>query len=311
MAPPIRIITQDAADRFQKAASTDFGDHAPDVVGAAQPTSTVRQILSGLTVSGHRLVPKTDPDDHPQAIPVEQHRMATQSGHKAMEAPMPTPLDAVMPRPHPVSRSIPEEVVPPPASHSEPTDDYASLPTAEELEVIQIQAREEGFELGKAEGIKAGRAEGLAAARAEYADQIAHMNDLLTELHTRVTEQDQDVELELVDLAMTIATRVLQRELHTYPDHILAAVRQGLAQLPTQQLSARIELNPDDLEEIREQLVPDEPERRWTLVADDSLARGSFNLKAGRAELSVDIQRRLEESIDAVLVANHDQDASA
>ncbi|MCP5141965.1 MAG: hypothetical protein H6926_04730 [Chromatiales bacterium] len=308
MAPPTRIIRADKAGDMRKITGDEFEEDIPDIYGEnrkAAQTASIRKILSGLDVSGQTLVPRPAPatDETPQ--PIERANDWPQAA--------PPPADTYA-RPKPVAPPMPEPAQAAPYEESAPdfeseeVSGFPSLPTAEELEAIQREAYDEGFETGRTEGEKAGYREGLKEARAEYEARIAEMNNLLVDLHARVAEQDQEVELELVDLATTIASRVLQRELHTHPDHILAAVRAGLAQLPTQQLSARIILNPDDLDDIREHLIPDEPERRWTLIADDTFARGSYRLEAGSAELAVDIQRRLEAAIDAVLNADEHAD---
>ncbi|MGB1109611.1 MAG: flagellar assembly protein FliH [Gammaproteobacteria bacterium] len=195
-------------------------------------------------------------------------------------------------------------------------DSLPELPTASGLEAMHEQAREEGHREGYEQGLEQGREDGhkqgyeagLEQALSEQAETSELCRNLLSELHQRVNEQDQSIENELMDLAISIASRVLRSELRSHPEHVLGAVRAGLAQLPSQQTRARIYLHPEDLATIGDQLKPDDPDHRWTLLEDPTLSRGSHRLEAGDATLSVDIEQRLDDAIDAALSGGPDGD---
>jgi flagellar assembly protein FliH len=145
---------------------------------------------------------------------------------------------------------VPDEPAP------EPMDEvvaFPSLPTAEEIEEIERQAREEGF--------AAGYKDGLAQAQAEMTARAATLDKLMAALSQPFVELDQQVEQELVALAIAIAQQMVRRELKTSPGEIVAVVREAVTALPVSRRSVQLYLHPEDAKLVREALALSDQER--------------------------------------------------
>ncbi len=188
---------------------------------------------------------------------------------------------------------------PPRASTQE---EQAPAISEEERHALRNAAKEEGLRLGMEEGHKLGFEDGKQQGKDEYASQIAQMKDILNALETRVNEQDLQLDSELSELTASMARRVVQRELQLHPNHILEAVKQGLATLPSQQGHVRLFLHSEDLKNINENLIDGDSEHSWTLIEDPDINLGSYRIESGSAELSFDLNKRLKEVIDAALI---------
>lgn len=169
-----------------------------------------------------------------------------------------------------------------------------------ELASVRDEAYAKGYESGlldgRAEGAKQGRSEGAAAARAEFqtlSGPVAQaLEELLKQLNAHRTELIHDAQNDLLRLALSIASRVVRRDLSA--DR--AAVVQAAALLSQLADRSRIEvrLNEADVEAMREAL----PELHHKfielseveLVPDNRLPRGAMQLRggAGFAEFNPD-----------------------
>lgn len=123
--------------------------------------------------------------------------------------------------------------------HEEPAPEPVPTLTAEDLEAIRQAAWEEGMqegreagfakglEEGKLEGLQQGhtagleqgREEGLAQGRAEMEQAQAHWAQLATNLATPLSELDDQVETQLVSLAMQLARALIRHEAETSPSY--------------------------------------------------------------------------------------------
>ena len=188
-----------------------------------------------------------------------------------------------------------EPVEPPPSA--EPV----AQPTVRDLEALEQQARDEGYQ--------AGHAEGMAAARDLIDGRLATLDDLLEAAARPLRSMNEVVELELARLAMTVARQVLAHELRTAPDLVVEAVRQAALALPSATGNLRVRLHADDLALLRTLGVA---EQHWQLVADPTLHRGDCMLENERSRLDARVETRLAAVVDAVLGADADDtDADA
>ncbi|MGB0722234.1 MAG: FliH/SctL family protein [Gammaproteobacteria bacterium] len=342
-----RILSPSELDNIRPARPTEFGAEEHVVSGVSDDNGTrlteharklLAEALSGaepvtpldLRTGGRAPTVNHEPRPfHPESFDPPSLSAApgsTQSATDTQSAPAVHETDFDIPEPRPAGAPAPLKAsdFAPTATPEAPTavatsgePALAGLPTADALDRVHEEAREEGHRLGYEEGLAAGReaghreghSQGLEQAREEQAESIGLLREMLDRLHQRIDEQDQTIEQELVELAITVASRVLRAELHTHPDHVLNAVRAGLARLPSQQTHARIYLHPDDLAAIGGQLRPDDPDQRWTLLEDAGLSRGSHRLEAGSARLTVDMEQRLDDAIDDALNGTVNPDA--
>ena len=204
-------------------------------------------------------------------------------------------MNAVMNRDKllPFERWLPPEVGEPVAV--DPTPEPAQQPTVRDLELIEQQAREEGY--------AAGHAQGMAEAQQILQERMQRLDGLLESAARPLRSMDELVELELTRLAMTVARQVLAHELRTAPDLVVEAVRQAALALPSASGNLRVRLHPDDLALLRSlEMV----ESHWQLLPDNSLQRGDCLLESERSRLDARVETRLAAVVDAVLGAEAD-----
>ena len=158
--------------------------------------------------------------------------------------------------------------------------------TAEQLEEIQQQARSEGFEQG--------RHEGLQAARSEVDATLHRMEQIIHAMAEPLEAVDEQVEGELLQLAIGIARQIIRRELQADPEQVVGVVREALAALPSSARKVSIQLHPEDAAIVREQLLPsDEAEQLWKLSDDPTLSRGGCIVSSESSRIDASVEKRL------------------
>ncbi len=173
-----------------------------------------------------------------------------------------------------------------PPKESEPVEPEEVAPlTAQQIEEIQKQAHDEGFELGRKEGLKAGQKE----IRAE----VQRLTQVVNALANPLAEVDERVENELTQLAITIARQLIRRELHTDPGQVVALVRECIAALPAASRRVQIRLHPQDAALVHEHMSIEDAGENWKVVEDPSLTRGGCRVTAEHSEIDATVERRL------------------
>ncbi len=179
-----------------------------------------------------------------------------------------------------------------------PEDPPIKLPTAEEIEAMFEQAREEGL----AVGFEAGRA----AAHAE-AERLSSLVGRMDEALDRI---DQDIAEEVVGLAIAIAKQMIRHTLADHPASVAETVREALQQLPQNQV--RIHVHPDDAALIREYLADQLEHGHHRIAEDDTVTRGGCRLEAAGCEIDATVEtrwRRILEGIGRTDASWEDSDA--
>jgi flagellar assembly protein FliH len=180
-------------------------------------------------------------------------------------------------------------------------DDAPHRPTVAEIEAIERQAREEGF--------NAGLNEGRAMAKRELAAQVARLDALFAAVEKPFAELDSDVAGDLASLATLIAERVLGYEIATRPEKILDVVHQAVDVLPAGSRHLKIHLNPADAAIVREHRSTVDHE--GSVVDDASLERGDVRLESEHSRLDARVRTRLVAVIDSVLVSQPADESDA
>jgi flagellar assembly protein FliH len=155
------------------------------------------------------------------------------------------------------------------------------------------RARDAGFEQG--------RQEGLAAGREEVEAQLAIFGRLVQSLGTPLAELDDQVEKEIVALALGVARQVVYRELRTDPELVLVAVKKALGILPVGSRGVRLHLHPDDARLVRELLPADDEENDWQIVEERMRERGDCRVSTHNSEVDATLDTRLTRAVAAVL----------
>ncbi|WP_017444778.1 flagellar assembly protein FliH [Gayadomonas joobiniege] len=197
----------------------------------------------------------------------------------------------------------PEEVVPKP-------------PTLEEIEGIQQAAHDEGFaegrqagyqegfeqgkqdgyQAGQQEGHQAGLAEGLEEGRVQITEQVEQWRALLDQLTQPIAQIDQQVEQEVLNLALALAKAVIQEEVKTNPAVIIKSIQQAAEKLPFNQKSCQLIVNPEDHKTVLQAYDADTLEKRnWRIVSDPTMSQGSIQIYSEQTQVEYSIEQRIQE----------------
>jgi len=183
-----------------------------------------------------------------------------------------------------------------------------SLLTAEQLEHVQSQAYQEGFERGKQDGFKYGHKEALAEARNEISEKAAKMDELLSSLDTPFKELDEQVEQELVSLTISMVRQLVRREVKLDPTQIIGVVREALSLLPVSSRNVSLVLYPEDAKLVREIFEVSDKDLVWTIVEDPVLESGGCKVITETSQIDATLESRLVAMITTLLGGDRNRD---
>ena len=184
----------------------------------------------------------------------------------------------------------------PPATPAEASGDVAQpvagTPTSADLSEIERQAFAKGYEQGERAGLEAGghRAEAM----------LRRMADTLEELGALRQQMIQQTEAQIVRLALTIAKRILRREVTLDQDLTVAMARVALDRLG-EHSGATIRLHPDDYALTIGQGQEPFDSDQVSVVADDSISRGGCRIESAFGFVDASVEAQFEEIEKAVL----------
>jgi flagellar assembly protein FliH len=172
----------------------------------------------------------------------------------------------------------------------------AHLLTAGQLDALQRQAQDEARQRGFEEG--------LASGRTELAARLTRLTALAAAFTQPFQALEQDVEEELVALAVQLASHLVRREIEHDPALLTAAIHDCLAALAPSARSVTLYLHPDDAALVRGQL-PQQSERRFELATDAALGRGDLRVTSASSLIDASLAARCAEILAAArLTAN-------
>ncbi|MES9940144.1 MAG: flagellar assembly protein FliH [Candidatus Thiodiazotropha sp. 6PLUC2] len=174
-------------------------------------------------------------------------------------------------------------------------------PTAQQLEAIQQQAYEEGFEKGKQEGFEFGHKEGLNQARQDLHHYTSQLDRLLETFVRPLRNLDNQVEKELLALVIAIVKQLVRREVKSDPNLIVGVVREALSVLPVSSRNVRLLLHPEDAELIREVYALGDAEVGWDLIEDPVINRGGCRVVTDTSQVDATLESRLASLIAPLL----------
>jgi len=177
----------------------------------------------------------------------------------------------------------------------------ASMLNVKAIEALQQQAQEEGYKAGFEEGHKAGMEAGQEAGKKDIQQQLAYLQQILGSLEQPWTDLDQQIEKDLVNLAITMTRQLLRRELKQEPEHVIGAMRAALQALPVSDRKLKIYVHPDDLTIIQKglSLEGDDSSRQW--IEDPLLTRGGVRLETADTTIDATVEARLNSVISRLL----------
>lgn len=175
----------------------------------------------------------------------------------------------------------------------QPPTPVSGLLTAGVLEDLQKEAYREAY----AQGLKEGIAQGQERLKVQVERFAAMLNDL-----ARPFEQaDEQVEKELVALAVALARQLVRRELKSDPTQIIGIIREAIKALPVASRDVRVYLHPEDAAIVRQNLAPTESERAWSVVEDPVMARGGCQVVSSSSRIDARLETRLASVLTELL----------
>jgi flagellar biosynthesis/type III secretory pathway protein FliH len=193
----------------------------------------------------------------------------------------PTPLDSAVERvfgtrvlrsehvglQRPISLAVP--VAAPPLAQATTADTDEQTPVvAPRHDVAEVEeaARVQGYGVGFEQGHSAG----IAAAEAAMAETLQRLTALIEGVHESHTSFFRSAERQVVDLALQIAQKVVEREVENMPDLAVNVIRAALEEMDGR-TAVRVRVSPDDEELLR---------RRWSQVVPPGIGAERIDLQA-------------------------------
>lgn len=177
----------------------------------------------------------------------------------------------------------------------------AGMLNVKAIESLQKEAQEEGYKAGFEEGHQAGFKAGQQAGEQDIKKQVANLQKMMTTLQQPLAELDQQIEQDVVNLAITMTRQLIRRELKHEPEHVIGAMRAALQALPVSDRKLKIYAHPDDLAIIQKGLSLDQDvdNRQW--IEDPLLTRGGVKLETADTMVDATVEARLNSLISKLL----------
>jgi flagellar assembly protein FliH len=195
-----------------------------------------------------------------------------------------------------------------------PVADEASEPavSSPDLAAIEEAARLQGYNTG----YEAGYAAGLAAAEQATAGQLQRLCQLVSNVQQQHATFFRAAERQVVDLALQIAQKVVEREIENMPDMAVGVIRGALEEMDAR-TAVRARVNPEDMELLRRrwsQVVPPGiPPEQLELVADERVQAGGAIIETTQGQVDAQLDTKLAQLGNAlwtfVMESNSDEEA--
>lgn len=151
---------------------------------------------------------------------------------------------------------------------------------------------------------------GLAAGRAHLQGQtdaldarVARLDGILDQLCRPLPALEEEVEQQLVLLALAVGRQLARRELKVDPGQISALIREAVGRLPAAAREVRVHLHPEDAAAIAERLATATAgqERAWTVVEDPTLTRGGCLVRSQNSQIDSRLESRVNAMVSSML----------
>jgi len=153
-----------------------------------------------------------------------------------------------------------------------------TLPTAAELEEIQRQAHDEGYQAGYAEGAQ-------------------RMSALLLAMEQALQQTDHEIAQDLLNLSLAVAQKVVQQALKTNPEILLSTLREAIANLPYFNQGAHLFLHPDDASMVRSGMGEQLSHTGWKIFEDALITRGGVRVEAAHSQIDATLENRWQRTV--------------
>lgn len=159
------------------------------------------------------------------------------------------------------------------------------------------RAYHKGFADGKAQGVNDGENTGFELGVKKIEPLLSSIKEALIQLNAIREETYQQIEKEVVDLALAIAQKVICREISTDPETVVCVAKEALAKVDDPG-KIKIKMNPSDLQFINEtkyqlsNLIADV--NHVTFEAEESIQSGGCIIETELGEIDARIEKQLQ-----------------
>lgn len=183
-----------------------------------------------------------------------------------------------------------------PASPPEPVPVVPTGPSWEQLHAAEARIREleQLIPAREQAARQAGYKEGEAAAAARWEPALERLTRSMAETVGLRSRLRKEAETDLVQLSLTIARRVLRRELSVDPEALLSLVKVALERVE-QREAQRIRIRPEDAPRVAAALERMGVPQRLEVIADASLERGGVVLETTKGALDASLETQMAE----------------
>jgi flagellar assembly protein FliH len=159
---------------------------------------------------------------------------------------------------------------------------------AERVKPIDENAKAEGFRAGHAAGLEAGRLEALA----DGALRVARMDALLAGLETDLQRVDRELALEVVQLGLAVARKLVGAALQVRPEIVQASVEEALRHVAQVHAVVQVVVHPEDAAAVRAHLELAPRAGAWSIKEDAGIARGGCRIESATGEVDATLAQR-------------------
>lgn len=163
-----------------------------------------------------------------------------------------------------------------------------SLPTAEEVEAIHQQARDEGYQAGYAEGYRAG----------EEASQRLHV--MLQAVSAELSQLQQSLAQDVLTLSVELAAHIVRQAVKVHPEIVLNSVREALDTMGQTSQPFRISLNPADAELVRKALPEELTHASYVILEDAGMHVGGCRIESNQGDIDATLQTAWRQALTAL-----------
>jgi flagellar assembly protein FliH len=152
----------------------------------------------------------------------------------------------------------------------------------------RTQALREGFRQGYKDG------------EAKAAGEAERMRILAEQFGRACAAVEQELAGHVLDLALDIARHMLRTDIKVRRDALLPVVREAMACLPDQVQRPQLQLNPSDVEPIRERIGNELALAGFTVVDDHRIEPGGCRITAANCEVDATLTARWRRLVAAL-----------
>lgn len=159
---------------------------------------------------------------------------------------------------------------------------------------IYEKAKQQGFQEGQAAGYQAGLEQGQQLIQ----QTVANLNGIIQSLNDLLQAQDDQTEQALVNLAVTIAGSILERELTIDSSQILNIVKQCVDCLPLNAATVTISLSQADFDLLSQhsEVLPN-----WKLQVDKSLTSGGCRASSDYSLIEHTLEEQFQQTVNSLV----------